>query len=132
MTPELTVLALAVLLQGAYFAAYGYYAFVAERQLSLRWALSSRDEERPLTGRGARARRAEANFVHGLVLFAAAAAAVALSDQSTAFTAACARLFLISRVLYLPAYLLGWLPWRSVFWGVAYGATFLMALAALI
>ena len=132
MTPELTALALAVLLQVAYFGAYSYLGFVGERQLPLSWALSSRDEERPLRGRAARARRAEANFVHGLVLFAAAVAVVILSDQSSAFTAACAWLFLLARVFYLPAYLWDWVPWRSLFWGVGYVATLLLALAALV
>jgi uncharacterized MAPEG superfamily protein len=132
MSAELTVLALGVLLQFAYFAAYAWYAFGVERQVSARWALSPRDEERPLSGRAARAKRAEANYTHNLLLFAAAAVAVTVSGQSTAFTATCAWLFLAGRVLYLPAYLYGWVPGRSLVWGVSYGATLLLALAALI
>ena len=132
MTPELSALALAVLLQGLHFAAYGYYGFKAERQIPIGWALGSRDTERAVTGRTARAKRAEANFVHALLLFAAAVAAVVLSGGSTAFTTACAWLWLVARALYRPAYLWGWVPWRSLFWGAAYGATLLMALAALV
>lgn len=132
MTPELTVLALAVLLQAVYFGAYGYYGFSVERQVPSAWALGPRDQERPLSGTTARAKRAEANYVHGLLLFAAAALVVTLSGQSTAFTATCAWLFLLGRMAYLPAYLFGWVPWRSVFWGLSYVATLLMALAALV
>ena len=132
MTPELTVLALAVLLQGAHFAAYAAYGFAIEKQVGILWALSPRDVPGSPKGRTGRAKRAEDNFAHDLGLFAAVALVIAVSDQSTAFTAACAWLWLGLRALYLPAYLLGWIPWRSLFWGVAYVAILLMALAALI
>ena len=132
MTPELTVLALAVLLQGAYFAAYAFYGFVREKQVGLLWAVSPRDVPGNPGGRTGRAKRAEANFSHDLGLFAIAALVIAVSDQSTLFTATCAWLFLAARALYLPAYLFGWVPGRSILWGVAYVAILLMALAALI
>jgi uncharacterized MAPEG superfamily protein len=132
MTPELTALALAILLQGLYFAAYGAFGFVLERQVSVRYALSPRDAANPVSGRTDRAKRAEANYIHGLTLFAAAALLVAVAGQSSPFTAACAWLVLAARALYLPAYIWGWVPWRSLLWGVSYVATLLMALAALI
>lgn len=132
MTPELTVLALGVLLQGLYFGAYAYYGFVKEKQVGILWALSPRDVPGNPGGRTGRAKRAEANFSHDLGLFAVAALVIAVSGQSTLFTATCAWLWLAMRALYLPAYLLGWVPGRSLLWGVAYVAIFLMALAALI
>lgn len=132
MTAELVALALAVLLQAVYFGAYAYYGFSVEEQVPSDWALGPRDEERPVSGITARAKRAEANYVHGFVFFAAAALVIAASRQSSAFTAACAWLFLLARIAYLPAYLFGWVPWRSIAWGVSHVATLFMALAALI
>ena len=48
------------------------------------------------------------------------------------FTAACAWTYLIARILYVPAYAFGLVPWRSLIWMVGFGATTLMLLAALI
>jgi uncharacterized MAPEG superfamily protein len=48
------------------------------------------------------------------------------------FTAACAWTYLAARVLYIPAYYFGWAPWRSLIWFVGFTATTLILLAALI
>ena len=56
---------------------------------------------------------------------------VSVSDQSTGFTAACAWVYLGARVLYIPAYAFGWVPWRSFIFFVGLLATTLMILAAL-
>ena len=37
-----------------------------------------------------------------------------------------------ARVLYIPAYYFGWVPWRSLIWAVGFLATTLMLLAALL
>ena len=57
---------------------------------------------------------------------------ITLADQGSAFTAACAWVYLAARVLYVPAYLLGWVPWRSLIWAVGFLATMALLLAALI
>ena len=65
-------------------------------------------------------------------MFAIAVVVIALSDQSTVFTQACAWTYLVARVLYVPAYAFDWVPWRSVIWGVGFFATVAMLVAALV
>jgi uncharacterized MAPEG superfamily protein len=131
MTAELTVLALALLLQVAQFLTY---SIRANLDVGLGYATSARDRppSRPpgvLTGR---LQRALANHFEGLILFTAAVALVTLSGQATAFTAACAWTYLAARVLYVPAYALGLRPWRSVVWVVGFTATVLMVISTLV
>ncbi|KPP84146.1 MAG: putative membrane protein [Rhodobacteraceae bacterium HLUCCA08] len=129
MTAELTVLALGVVLQLGQFV---LYSLLAQGQVGTGYALSARDEPRQLTGRAGRAQRALNNQFESLALFTPAVLVITLSDQSTGFTAACAWAWLAARVAYVPAYLLGLTPWRSLVWGVGFFATLLMILAALI
>jgi uncharacterized MAPEG superfamily protein len=130
MTPELTVLALAVLLLLVQLA---WAATRANLEVGSAWFLSPRDEPAPELSRGTnRLKRAYANHVEALVPFAAAALLVSASGQSAAVTAACAWTYLAARVLYVPAYLYGWVPARSLLYGIGYVATGLMALAALL
>ncbi|MFP4451309.1 MAPEG family protein [Rhodosalinus sp.] len=129
MTPELTALALAVLLQAAQLA---LYSVLGQKAAGTKAAMSPRDEPIPLPGKAGRARRAMDNHFEGLILFTAAVAVVTLSDQSTPFTAAMAWLYLAARLLYVPAYLFGWVPWRSLIWAAGFLATLAMLLAALL
>jgi uncharacterized MAPEG superfamily protein len=130
MTPELTVLALAVLLLLVQLA---WAATRANLEVGSSWFLSPRDAPAPDLSRGTqRLKRAYANHVEALVPFAAVALLVAVSGQSTGFTAACAWTYLAARVLYVPAYLYGWNPGRSILYGIGYLATGLMAVAALL
>lgn len=128
MTPELTALALAGLLQ---FAQFLLYSILANRQVGSRYALGPRDEPRQLTGYAGRAQRALNNHFEGLILFTLAVVVVSLGGQSTAFTAACGWVYLAARLLYVPAYLFALTPWRSLIWCVGLAATVLMLLAAL-
>ncbi len=130
MTPELTVLALSVLLLLVQLA---WAATRANLEVGSSWFLSPRDTPPPEVSRGTnRLKRAYANHVEALVPFAAAALLVAVSGQSSAFTAACAWAYLAARILFVPAYLYGWVPARSILYGIGYVATGLMALAALL
>ena len=131
MTPELTVLALAILLQAVQFV---LMAIPANRELGPRYTASPRDENRfgDLSRRTARLHRALSNHFEALTLFTPAVVIVTLSDQSTPFTAACAWTYLGARVLYVPAYAFGWSPWRSAIWCAGFAATLAMTLAALI
>jgi uncharacterized MAPEG superfamily protein len=72
------------------------------------------------------------NHFEALILFTIAVVVVTLGAQSTPFTAACAWIYLVARVLYVPAYAFGWVPWRSLIWFVGFAATLAMILAALI
>ena len=136
MTPELTVLALAGLLQAVQ---YVLMAVPANLELGTAKTLSPRDphtfgkplaeQVSPRTGRLVRALN---NHFEGLILFTLAVVVVTLSNQSTPFTATCAWVYLAARVLYVPAYAFGWNPWRSVIWFVAFLATVAMIVATLI
>lgn len=131
MSAELTVLALAALLQGLQFV---LYAVPANRELGPGYTMSARDRDpsRALSDRTARLGRAMDNHFEGLILFGIAVGVVQMSAQNTSFTAACAWVYLIARVFYVPAYAMGLRPHRSIIWVVGFAATMLMLLAALI
>jgi len=128
MTPELTALVLAALLQVLQFTAY---SVAAQKQVGPKYAVGPRDEPRQLTGVAGRLQRALTNHFEGLILFGIAAGVIALTDQSTTVTAACAWVYLAARALYVPAYAFGLTPWRSLIWSVGFLATVVMLLAAL-
>ncbi|TCO72052.1 MAPEG family protein [Rhodovulum euryhalinum] len=131
MTPELTALALAILLQAVQLI---LLAIPANMELGANYTAGPRDTppDRPLSPRTARLQRALNNHFEALILFTAATALVTLSGQSSLFTAICAFAYLGARILYIPAYALGWSPGRSILWGVGFLATLLMTLAALL
>jgi len=131
MTPELTVLTLAALLQALQFL---LYAVPANLELGPGYTMSARDREpsKPLSEKTARLGRALTNHFEGLILFTIACVTITLADKSTAFTAACAYAYLAARVLYIPAYYYGLRPGRSLIWAVGFLATLLMLLAALL
>lgn len=129
MTAELTALTLAALFQAVQFLAY---SVTAQRQVGTGYALSPRDTPRVLSGLAGRLQRAMNNHFEALILFAIAALVIAVSGQSSDFTAACAWVFLAARLLYLPAYALGLVPWRSLVWCVGFLASMAMLGAALV
>jgi len=131
MTPELTALTLAGLLQVAQFV---LMAIPVNIDLGTRWTMSSRDDapSQSLSPTSARLKRALENHFEGLILFTLAVVVVTLSGQSTTFTSICAWTYLLARVLYVPAYAFDLTPWRSIIWGVGFFATLLMLLAALL
>jgi len=131
MTPELLVLTLAALLQ---FVQYALFAIPANLELGVGYTSSARDRppSRPMSERTARLQRAMNNHFEGLILFTIAVTVVTLSGQSTPLTAACGWAYLGARVLYIPAYALGWRPWRSAIWAVGFLATLTMLISALL
>ena len=128
MPAELTVLVLAALLQ---VVQLGLYGVAANLQVGPSYSLSSRDEQKPVTGTAGRLQRALDNHFEALILFAVAVVVVTLAGKASALTAGCAWAYLGARVLYIPAYAFGWTPWRSVIWTVGFFATLVMLLAAL-
>ena len=131
MTPELTALTLAALLQALQFL---LYAVPANLELGPGYTMSARDREpsKPLSEKTARLGRALTNHFEGLILFTIACVTITLADKSTAVTAACAYAYLAARVLYIPAYYYGLRPGRSLIWAVGFLATLLMLLGALL
>lgn len=129
MTHELSVLVLAALLQVVQFV---LYSIAANLQVGVKTALSPRDEPIHLTGMAGRLQRAMSNHFEGLILFAIAAVAITLGESSSTLTQVCASAYLIARLLYLPAYVQGLVPWRSLIWAVGFLATVIMLVAALL
>ena len=134
MTPELTVLALAVLLQALQFT---LMSVAANLDLGPAKTMSARDESRlggplssQLSDKPARLYRAMNNHFEALILYTAAVVVVVLGDRTTGFSTLCAWTYLGARVLYVPAYYFGWAPWRSVIWLVGFLATIAMVLSA--
>ena len=129
MTPELTVLTLAALLQVLQFSAYSATSIA---QVGPKKAAGPRDNPIQLTGTAGRLQRAMNNHFEALILFTIAVLATQLSGQNTPYTAACAYVYLAARVLYVPAYIFGLAPWRSVIWFIGLMATVAMLAAVLI
>ena len=128
MTPELTALTLAALLQVLQFTAY---SVTAQMQVGTKKALSPRDTPVQLTGKAGRLQRAMNNHFEGLILFGIAVMVITYSGQNTESTALACVLYLAARVLYVPAYVFGWVPWRSLIWAVGFVATLYLLLSAL-
>ena len=136
MTPELTALTLAALLQVLQFA---LMAVPANIEVGQGKTLSPRDRDRlggsledMLSIRTARLYRALNNHFEELILFSIACVVVTLGEKSGSFTTTCAYAYLFARIAYVPAYAFGWTPWRSYIWFVGFMATTAMLVAALL
>lgn len=136
MTPELTALTLAALLQVVQFV---LMAVPANLELGPGKTASARDRARlggsledQLSDKTARLYRALDNHFEGLILFGIACTVLTLSDEATPYTALLAYTYLAARVLYIPAYYFGWRPWRSAIWFVGFLATTAMLFAAIV
>ena len=136
MTTELTVLALAGLLQVIQFA---LMAIPANMELGTGKTRSPRDPSRmdkpiqeQMSIRTGRLYRAMNNHFEGLILFTIACTVITISGQSTAYTGTLAIIYLIARIAYIPAYAFGWTPWRSLIWFAGFVPTTLMLIAALV
>ena len=131
MTPELTALALAGLLQ---VVQYTIFAIPANVELGTGYTSSPRDRppSRQLSVLTGRLQRAMNNHFEGLILFTLAVVVVTMGNQSTQVTQYAAWAYVGARILYIPAYALGWRPWRSAIWAVGFFATLTMIVASLI
>ncbi len=129
MTTELTALTLAAILQ---ICQFGAYAWIANKELGKSYTMGNRDEEAKPSQLLGRHKRALNNHFEGLIFFTIAALVVHLSFASNPVTQACAGLYLGARILYVPAYVLGLTPARSIIWGVGFLATLIMLIAALL
>ncbi len=131
MTVELTCLVLAALLWAAQLA---LVAIRANLEIGAQYFLSPRDAAapKPLSTETARLSRAYTNHFEALLLFAIAVVSVTLADAESGLTAALAVGYIVARALYVPAYARGWVPWRSVFFGIGYLCSGLMLVLALI
>lgn len=129
MTPELHALTLAGLLLVVQFT---IYSVLANLQVGPKIAMGPRDITPDITGTAGRAQRALNNHYEGLIFFTLAVTVTVLADKTTHLSAICAYTYLGARILYVPAYLFGLAPWRSLIWMVGFLATLLMLILALL
>ena len=127
MSTEMVVLVLAALLQVVQMVIPGY--FMSKSPGGQAYNLSPRDAKREPGIQEGRATRAFDNHDRNLLLFAIAV--IAVQGETTWWTGLLAWVYLLARVAYVPAYVLGWVPWRSAIWVVSAAAIVLMLLAAL-
>lgn len=119
MSAELSALTLACLLQIVQFI---LLAIPANLEAGPKRTLSPRDENilQYVSPPTRRLHRALINHVESLVLFGSAVVLVHLTGSASTITAWAAWTYLAARVLYVPAYAFGWVPWRSVIWSVGF------------
>ncbi len=131
MTPELTALTLAALLQVVQFA---LYAIPANMELGVGYTSSSRDSapKRQISQTTARLLRAFNNHFESLILFTIAVIVVTLADKSTPITQYAAYTYVAARIFYIPAYAFNLTPWRSAIWFVGFLSILTMLITALI
>lgn len=111
--PEITVLIL-----------YGFLVIVtlllqatgAMTQLGMGYLLSSRDEVRTVSGIAGRLERALNNSVTAMVLFAPAVLLIVVTEKSSNVTVLACQVFLLARIVYLPAYAFKLTGIRSLAW----------------
>ena len=88
----------------------------AMTQLGMGYLLSSRDEGRTVSGIAGRLERALNNSVTAMVLFAPAVLLIVVTEKSSNATVLACQVFLLARVVYLPAYAFRLTGIRSLAW----------------
>jgi len=128
LTSELSILALYGLLVAITLL---LQASGSMSQLGMGYLLSSRDEGRSASGIAARLDRALSNSVTAMALFAPAVLIIALREQSSQSSLLAAQIFLLARVVYLPAYAFKISGIRTLAWTIGFFATILLYFMAL-
>ncbi len=103
----------------------------AMTQLGMGYLLSSRDEHRTVSGIAGRLERALNNSITAMVLFAPAVLLIVLTDSSSNQSVLAAQVFLIARLVYLPAYAFRLTGIRSLAWTAGLGCTAVLYFLAL-
>ncbi len=104
MTTELTLLAWSIVLGLVHAVATGQFTTL---QHGLRYGMSPRDEQRPVTGIGARVQRAFANYMQTFPFFAAAVLIAHIAGRHSWLTVVGAQLYFWARLAYVPLYAAG-------------------------
>lgn len=99
--------------------------------LDMGYLLSSRDEQRTLEGMLGRADRALNNSATALALIAPPILAIAIRDQSSGASVTAAQIFLLARIVYVPAYVFGVRGLRTGVWTVGFLATVVLYFLAI-
>ncbi len=108
---EIAYLALAVVMLGLHVC---FQSILLTRELGSDYNAGPRDEGQKVSGVAGRAERALRNFNETFPAFASLALAINVTGGADWWTGFGAALYLWSRVVYLPLYLLGIKYWRSL------------------
>lgn len=130
MSPELYALSTLALV---HFATIFVAQRFLTRDIGVAGNMGTREglEER-LSPLATRLRRASTNFTENLGPFIIAVAVVVLAGKTSTLTATLAWVYVAARVLYVPAYALGWVPGRSLIWMAGFAATLGLLIVGLI
>ena len=100
-------------------------------RLDMGYLLSTRDEHRTLPGMLGRTNRALDNSVTALVLFAIPILVLAVTDSFTGQSLLAAQVFIVARIVYIPAYIFGVVGLRTAVWLAGFLATLALYFLAL-
>jgi len=100
-------------------------------RLDMGYLLSSRDEHRTLEGMLGRTDRALNNSVTALALFAPPILALAVKDNFTGESLLASQVFLLARIVYVPAYVFRIRGLRTAVWLVGFLCTVVLYFLAL-
>ncbi|MGJ8562178.1 MAG: MAPEG family protein [Alphaproteobacteria bacterium] len=128
MPIELSYLVASILLFGVMIAVQAVFS---DKEHGLKASGGARDGLVDKNIMTQRAKRANANMIEGLILFAPLIFVAAYADRFNGMTALGAALFFWSRVAYAPLYWFGVPMVRSLAWFVGIGGTVLVALQVL-
>ncbi|MEM6748705.1 MAG: MAPEG family protein [Pseudomonadota bacterium] len=128
MTPELTYLALAVILMLVHMSAQAGLAVLAN---GIAWGMSPRDYDTDAGKPASRAARALMNYAYNFPAFAALALAVTMAGVNSDSTALGAMIWFWARVIYLPCYIFAVPVLRSVAWLTSVAGLIMMLLPLL-
>ena len=128
MTVELTMLFWAVALT---FAQLLVAVLLAIGQLGLTELTGNREGLAPPSEMAGRAKRAHANMLESLVLFAILILVVQVAGLNNEMTALGAQIFVFARLVYAVVYIVG-VPWlRTVIWAISVVGMVMIALPIL-
>jgi len=129
MTPELTWLTATVLITALMWVPY---SVVLIAQTGLGAALSDPQPDTPIEARWAqRAKRAHANAVENLVIFAPLAIAVSMTGMSSAMTAAASAVYFFARLAHFLIYTAGIPGLRTALFAVGWACQIILAMTLL-
>ena len=126
---EITVLIGAALVHSLLFLLFSISANI---QVGPKRTLGPRDEPIDLSGKVARVQRALNNSFESLILFGIAIFVLVAQGKESNLSAIVAHVFLAARILYIPSYIYGLVPWRSVIWIVGWISTVILLVLALL
>ena len=101
------------------FAQITIQALLLTAQLGSEYNASPRDEDRPLTGKAARAKRMLDNYLETYPAFIALALVAVVSGGSDWLTQGGGALYIVARIAYIPLYIQGIAYIRSLAYTVA-------------